>query len=110
MTARCPCRMMWPHFEKSDQIRIFTENIRILLTKLTLSVDKSVIERAKAYAKQTGRSLSELVESYLESITREETEFEVSPKLKQLIGSVTLPADFNDEVELRAARESKHLR
>ena len=81
-----------------------------MLTKLTLSVDKSVIERAKAYAKQTGRSLSELVESYLESITRQETEFEVSPKLKQLIGSVTLPADFNEEEELRAARESKHLR
>jgi hypothetical protein len=102
--------MMWPHFEKSDQIRIFTEKIRIMLTKLTLSVDKSVIERAKAYAKQTGRSLSELVGSYLESITREETEFEVSLKLKQLIGSVTLPADFNEEEELRAARESKHLR
>jgi hypothetical protein len=81
-----------------------------MLTKLTLSVDKSVIERAKAYAKQTGRSLSELVESYLESITRQETEFEVSPKLKQLIGSVNLPADFNEEVELRSARESKHLR
>ncbi|WP_325261248.1 DUF6364 family protein, partial [Flavobacterium sp.] len=27
-------------------------------TKLTLSLDKEVIEKAKSYAKQTGRSLS----------------------------------------------------
>jgi predicted HicB family RNase H-like nuclease len=39
-------------------------------TKLTLTVEKEVIERAKSYAKSNGRSLSELVENFLESITQ----------------------------------------
>jgi len=40
-----------------------------MTTKLTLTLQKSTIEKAKSYAKQTGRSLSELVEKYLETIT-----------------------------------------
>ncbi|MEO8762624.1 MAG: DUF6364 family protein, partial [Bacteroidia bacterium] len=31
-----------------------------MTTKLTLTVEKSVIEKAKSYASNTGRSLSEL--------------------------------------------------
>ena len=42
-----------------------------MTTKLTLTVEKSIIERAKSYAKNTGRSLSELIENYLETITQE---------------------------------------
>ena len=38
-------------------------------TKLTLSIDDSVIRDAKEYAQQNGRSVSELVESYLKAIT-----------------------------------------
>lgn len=37
-------------------------------SKLTLSIDKSVIAQAKAYAAQQGRSLSDLVENYLNSV------------------------------------------
>jgi hypothetical protein len=40
-----------------------------MTSKLTLTVEKSVIKRAKSYAKNTGRSLSELIENYLDSIT-----------------------------------------
>ena len=40
-------------------------------TKLTLTVEKSIIERAKLYAKNTGRSLSEIIENYLATITEE---------------------------------------
>jgi len=40
-----------------------------MTTKLTLTLQKSTIEKAKSYEKQTGRSLSELVEKYLETIT-----------------------------------------
>lgn len=37
--------------------------------KLTLSLDDSVIERAKQYAKEHGISVSKIVENYLKVIT-----------------------------------------
>lgn len=80
-----------------------------MLTKLTLTVEETVIAKAKVFAKQSGRSLSELVENYLETITDESSHHELSPKLKKLVGSVRLPEDFNEEKERRAAVENKHL-
>jgi hypothetical protein len=80
-----------------------------MTTKLTLTVEKAIIERAKVYAKKTGRSLSELIENYLENITQENPNSEMSPKLRKLVGSVQLPADFDEEKELRLALEKKHL-
>ena len=80
-----------------------------MTTKLTLTVEKTIIEKAKSYAKKTGRSLSELIENYLENITEETNTSDLSPKLKKLVGSVQLPADFDEEKELRSALEEKHL-
>jgi len=80
-----------------------------MTTKLTLTVEKSIIERAKLYAKKTGRSLSELIENYLENITEENAHSDMSPRLKKLVGSVHLPADLDYEEELRSAIEKKHL-
>ena len=80
-----------------------------MTTKLTLTVEKTVIERAKSYAKNTGRSLSEIIENYLTTITKESTNDELSPKLKKLVGVVNLPKDFDEKVELRLALEKKHL-
>ncbi len=80
-----------------------------MTTKLTLTVEKSVIERAKSYAKNTGRSLSEIIENYLTTITKESANNELSPKLKKLVGVVTLPEDFDEKAALRAALEEKHL-
>lgn len=78
-------------------------------SKLTLTVDKSVIERAKSYAKNTGRSLSELIENYLVSITRDNGDSELSPRLKKIVGVVHLPADFDEDAEIRSAIEKKYL-
>ena len=78
-------------------------------TKLTLTVEKSIIERAKLYAKSTGRSLSELIENYLAKVTQEETTSELSPKLKRIVGVVQLPENFDEDIELRSAMEKKHL-
>lgn len=89
--------------------RIFAFKTRIMTTKLTLTVEKTIIDRAKSYAKKTGRSLSELIQSYLENITEENYNSDLSPKLKKLIGSVKLPEDFDEEKELRSAVEKKHL-
>lgn len=78
-------------------------------TKLTLTVEKSVIERAKAYAKNTGRSLSEIIENYLDTVTKEESTMDLSPKLKKIVGVVNLPHDFDEKKVSRAELEKKHL-
>jgi uncharacterized protein (DUF3820 family) len=38
--------------------------------KLTLTIEQSVIEKAKIYAKSRGRSLSDIIESYLKCFHR----------------------------------------
>lgn len=81
-----------------------------MTTKLTLTVEKTVIEKAKSYAKKTGRSLSDLIEKYLESITSDEKNDKgISPKLKKIVGAVKLPKNFDEEKELRSYLEKKHL-
>jgi len=81
-----------------------------MTTKLTLTVEKDVIKKAKSYARHTGRSLSELIESYLETLTEEHGEAkQISPKLKKLVGAVKLPADFDEKKELDAYFQNKHL-
>ena len=80
-----------------------------MTTKLTLTIEKSIIERAKSYAKNTGRSLSEIIETYLATITEETYTTELSPKLKRIVGVVNLPENFDDKEELRSVLEKKHL-
>ncbi len=80
-----------------------------MTTKLTLTVEKEVIERAKSYAKNSGRSLSELIEQYLDTITQENNNQPISPKLKKLVGSVKLPKGFDEKKELQSYLEKKHL-
>jgi len=60
-------------------------------TKLTLKLDKSVIERAKQYAKEHNISLSGLIENYLQAITLDEnTDISISPLVKSLTGVIEL--------------------
>jgi len=79
-----------------------------MTTKLTLTVEKEVIERARSYARQSGRSLSELIEQYLDSLTSEKAGEAVFPKLKKLIGAVELPKHFDEKKELQSYLEKKH--
>ena len=75
-------------------------------TKLTLSLEKEVIEKAKIYAKGTGRSLSEMVESYFKNLTskKEEDYSDIDPKIRKLIGRITLPHDF----DIKKAKEEHY--
>ncbi|MEI9811333.1 MAG: DUF6364 family protein [Acidobacteriota bacterium] len=57
------------------------------MSKLTLSVDPKVVERAKRYAKQRGLSVSEMVETYLASVSSSE-QTPVPPILRSLRGSL----------------------
>lgn len=81
-----------------------------MTTKLTLTVEESTIKKAKLYAKHTGRSLSELIENYLETLTEENVnKTGLSPKLKKIVGAVKLPDNFDEKAELSAYFENKHL-
>ncbi|WP_158859123.1 DUF6364 family protein [Lunatibacter salilacus] len=60
-------------------------------TKLTLTIEKEVIEIAKKYAKEKGQSLSELVENYFKFVTAERvkvSEKQLSPKVRKLRGII----------------------
>lgn len=64
--------------------------------KLTLSLDKSIIESAKNYAKSNNISLSKLIESYLTTLTkRKEDSTEITPLVESLSGVINLDEDFD---------------
>lgn len=67
-------------------------------TKLTLNVDKNVIEKAKEYAKSQKISLSRLIESYLASlISQKSKDIAISPLVESLSGVIELDKDFDFE-------------
>lgn len=58
-------------------------------TKLTLSLNKNIIEKAKDYAKNHKVSLSQLVENYLNSLTKkDEKNIKISPLVESLTGVI----------------------
>lgn len=71
--------------------------------KLTLSIEQDVIEKAKRYAKLQGRSLSNIIEEYLKSISSEtmiNEKQELSNILKELKGSIKLPKNLKSYKEI----------
>jgi len=65
-------------------------------TKLTLRLNKRVIERAKDYAHNQNISLSKMIESYLESLTRQKAAAaEISPLVESLSGVIQLDENYD---------------
>ena len=65
-------------------------------TKLTIKLDALVIDRAKYYAKNHRTSLSRMIESYLETLTKKEIKnFEITPLVESLSGVVILPENYD---------------
>lgn len=64
-------------------------------TKLTLNLDKDVIEEAKSYAKENKMSLSKLIENYLRSLTKDSNKKDrkVSPLVDSLTGVISSDVD-----------------
>ena len=81
-------------------------------TKLTLTIDKDVIEKAKRYAKSSQRSLSEVVQKYLESLDEPQTQKELSPKMKKILAMIpkNIPSYTDEELDKmrRDYLEKKH--
>ncbi|MCH8535016.1 MAG: DUF6364 family protein [Flavobacteriaceae bacterium] len=81
-------------------------------TKLTLTIEQEIIQRAKEYAKGKNRSLSDIVENYLKTLTKEEKNKEVNklnPVVKSLKGSFKMPKNMDYDKELRNRLEKKYL-
>ena len=80
-------------------------------TKLTLTIEQAVIEKAKKYAKDKERSLSNLIENYLLALTKESdvNEIELTPIVKSLKGSFTAPKNFDYKKELTNRLSEKYL-
>jgi hypothetical protein len=73
-------------------------------TKLTLKLDKLVIEQAKEYASSNKRSLSRIIETYLKSLvnqekSRDEDDLELSPFVKSMSTGVRIPNDLDYKSE-----------
>jgi len=79
-------------------------------TKLTLTIEQSTIEKAKSYAKDKGRSLSDIIENYLKVITTEKRVVEdVSPLVNSLRGSFKAPESFDYKKELSKGLSEKYM-
>lgn len=83
-----------------------------MTTKLTLTVEKSVIEKAKKYAKGTQRSLSEMVQKYLETLGEPDDIKQPTAKMKKLLDKIpnNIPQYTDEELEKykREYLEKKH--
>jgi len=80
-------------------------------TKLTLTIEKEVIEIAKEYAKEKGHSLSELVENYFKLITvnrRKIKPKQLSDKVKKLRGIISTNENFNYKQTLTEELSKKY--
>ena len=82
-------------------------------TKLTLKLDKFVIEQAKEYASLHKRSLSRIIESYLRSLINRdkddnESDIEISPFVKSMSTGVNIPADLDYKSEFLNHLIEKH--
>jgi hypothetical protein len=64
-------------------------------TKLTLKLDREIIEQAKIYAKKQNTSLSQLIETYLELLVDKKDESSVTTLVKSLSGAVKLPKNVD---------------
>lgn len=82
-----------------------------MTTKLTLTIEETVIEAAKKYARTSGRSLSGMVESYLRSLSTTPGNGATkahSQQVSRLMGDVQLPEDFDYKKEMAAALAQKY--
>jgi hypothetical protein len=80
-------------------------------TKLTLTIEQNIIEKAKKYANHKGKSLSSIIENYLKVLTKDEADNSdgLTPIVKSLKGSFKTPKNFNYKKELSKRLAEKYL-
>ena len=79
-------------------------------SSLNLSIDKDLADKAKKYARDQGRSLSDLVESYFKVLISDEPVYKpvISPRIKALKGALKVPDDYDYKKELAKTLSEKY--
>jgi len=72
----------------------------VMDAKLTLKLNRMVIEKAKKYAARQNRSLSRMVEAYLESLvdstaSADEESQQISDFVRSMSTGISVPADLD---------------
>lgn len=80
-------------------------------TKLTLTIEHTLIEKAKKYAKEKGRSLSDIIENYLKVMINDDNPkvIDSTPITSSLRGAFKAPQDVDYEKELSKELSKKYL-
>lgn len=81
-------------------------------TKLTLSIDNEIKQKAKDYAKANNQALSDIIENYLKTLIREqrpEKSQKVYPVVKSLRGSFKISDEIDYKKELGKRVEEKYF-
>lgn len=79
-------------------------------TKLTLMLNKRIIDRAKAYARRHHKSLSGMVENYFKTLTDPGRSAEESntPLVEEISGVLKLPSGFDLKKDRLRHLEARH--
>ena len=80
-------------------------------TKLTLTIEHTLIDKAKKYAKDKGRSLSDIIENYLKVMIKDDNikVIDSTPIASSLRGAFKAPKDFDYKKELSKGLSEKYL-
>lgn len=80
-------------------------------TKLTLTIEHTLIDKAKKYAKDKGRSLSDIIENYLKVMIKDDNTkvIDSTPIASSLRGTFKAPKDFDYKKELSKGLSEKYL-
>ncbi len=89
----------------------FDTYICFMNTKLTLTIEKEIIEITKVYAKEKGQSLSEMVENYFKLLTMDRRPIqqkELSPRVNKLRGIIKTNEFIDPKQVLEEELARKH--
>lgn len=73
-------------------------NIKRMNTKLTLTIEQEIINKAKKFAKENNRSLSDIIENYLKFLIADKKTKKNNPIVDSLKGSFKLP---NEDIDYK---------
>ncbi|MCG9480115.1 MAG: DUF6364 family protein [Actinomycetia bacterium] len=80
-----------------------------MATKLTLTMDKEIIEAAKEYAKKNNISLSGIVELYFKALSSGTQDFNPGPITRELSGIARITTKKSDKQLLKEALNKRFL-
>ena len=80
-----------------------------MATKLTLTLDKEIIEAAKEYARKNNISLSGIVELYFKTLSSGTRNYRIGPITRELSGIASFSTTKSDKELLEEALNKRFL-